>query len=301
MGRVSTGLASQATSATSGVSDVLLCTLKAVPSRRIPEGGVAKAASRVDNDSMDCSHLNRRRTRPHTACRCAWASSLLLHGLAAAAAWAVTSPWQYEPSELIGQSTHIELTATMSQSEFTRREPAPEEQAALPVRIMPSEARIARQHFRVESTSVSEPTPLEREWVERMLARPNEARPARDPHEPTMQSQPPGALARRPASLPVPNRPGTVDRPLPELIQSMPPTYPQSAIERRWEGTVLLRLDITDKGRVGRVEIIQSSGHAVLDGEAARAVRTWRFVPAVRDGHSVASSVRLPVRFELSN
>lgn len=112
--------------------------------------------------------------------------------------------------------------------------------------------------------------------------------------------QPVEVVARRTAVSPLQSQPGTVDWPLPELIESRPPTYPEIAIKRRWEGTVLLRLDVTPEGRVGRVEILRGSGHDVLDGEAVRAVRAWRFVPAIRDGRPVATSVRLPVRFDLS-
>ena len=245
--------------------------------------------------------LNHRRTRPlqRTLRGRAWGASLLLHGVAAAVAWAVTAPVRYESSQLIGQSTRVELAATMAHSEFSRPNPAPEE-VALPVRIMPSEAAIARRHFHVESTSVAEPTPFERELVDRLLARPASSRRLPERSEPTLAAQPANVLARQAAVSPLAHQPGTADHPLPELIQSPPPAYPQIAIERRWEGTVLLRLNVTREGRVGSVVILRGSGHDVLDGEAVRAVRAWRFVPAIRDGQSVPTAVRLPVRFELS-
>lgn len=222
---------------------------------------------------------------------------MLLHLAAGALAWAVTAPEQFEPSALIGQSTRVELMATMAH--WPTRRAAPTAEAAWPVRIMPAEAEVARRHFRVESTSVAEPTPFEQELAERTLSRPMADRPARDGNEPTVAARPSNSIARQAAAPPRISQPGTADRPLPELIQSPPPVYPQTAVDRRWEGTVLLRLAVTAEGRVGEVEIIESSGHRVLDGEAARAVRAWRFVPALRDGRPVASFVRLPIRFEL--
>ncbi len=247
----------------------------------------------------DC-HLDHRRTRRsrRTLCGCGWLASLLLHCVAAAVAWAVTAPVWDEQSVLIGQSTRVELMATMAHSEYRHPEPAPEEMA-LPVRILPAEAKIARRHFRVESTSVSEPTPFELALVEQILSQPHIAQPSRDPGRPTIEPPSSGAVARQPAAPLLQSQPGTADRPLPELIQSPPPAYPQIAIQRRWEGTVLLRLSITTEGRVGQVEILSSSGYDVLDGEAIRAVRAWRFVPAIRNGYPVSSFVRLPVRFEL--
>lgn len=251
---------------------------------------------------MDCSFPDHRRTRPRsrTLCRFAWLASLAVHGLAAVAAWAVTAPVRYEPSELIGQSTQIELMATMARWEFQLPQPAPAE-TTLPVRIMPAKAEIARRQFRVESTSVSEPTPFELALVERILARPPSPKQrTRERSEPVFERRAAGLTARQPSTPPLPSQPGTADRPLPELIQSPPPTYPQTAIERRWEGTVLLRLHVTAEGHVGQIAILDSSGYDVLDGAAVHAVRAWRFVPAIRDGRPVASSVRLPVRFELS-
>lgn len=268
----------------------------------MPKWGFANHGPGVENGSMGCrylDHLRNRRSRPAVSAG-GWAASLLLHLAAAAAAWAVTAPMRFEPSELIGQTSRVELAASISQAEVLRPAPAPEVEAAWPVRIMPAEAEIARRHFRVESTSVAEPTPFEQELVERIMARPISGRPAREFDEPAVAAQPWSPIARQAAAPPLPSQPGTADRPLPELIQSPPPVYPQNAIERRWEGTVLLRLGVTAEGRVGEVEVVESSGHAVLDGEAARAVRAWRFVPAVRDGRPVASFVRLPVRFDLS-
>ncbi|MDY0168002.1 MAG: energy transducer TonB [Thermoguttaceae bacterium] len=249
---------------------------------------------------MHVCHLDHRRTRRprRTLCGCGWLASLLLHCAAAAVAWAVTAPVWHEHSALIGQNTRVELMATMAHSELGRAEPAPEEMA-LPVRILPAEAQIARRHFHMESTIVSEPTPFELALVEQILSQPHMARPSREPGRPTIEPPPSGVIARQPAAPPLQNQPGTADRPLPELIQSLPPVYPQVAIQRRWQGTVLLRLGITTEGRVGQVEILSSSGYDVLDGEAVRAVRAWRFVPAIRDGHPVSSFVRLPVRFEL--
>ncbi len=261
--------------------------------------GFANRPDGVENDSMGSWHWYHLRNRPPRRAGCVggWGASLLLHVTAAAVAWAVTAPVRFEPSELIGQSTRVELMATLAHSPTPRA--APTAEVAWPVRIMPAEAEVARRHFRVESTSVAEPTPFEQELAERMLSRPLADRPARDRNEPTVAARHSNSIARQAAAPPLRSQPGTADRPMPELIQSPPPVYPQTAVERRWEGTVLLRLAVTAEGRVGGVEVIESSGHRVLDGEAARAVRAWRFVPALRDGRPAASFVRLPVRFEL--
>jgi periplasmic protein TonB len=86
----------------------------------------------------------------------------------------------------------------------------------------------------------------------------------------------------------------------PAIIRNPPPPYPQEARRRGWEGVVSLRVGITREGRVADVAISQSSGHAVLDESARRTVQRWRFTPARRLGVPVATTIALPVRFELS-
>ena len=46
--------------------------------------------------------------------------------------------------------------------------------------------------------------------------------------------------------------------------------YPQTAISRGWEGTVLLRVHVSSGGEVTDVEVIASSGFSVLDGAARK-------------------------------
>ena len=86
---------------------------------------------------------------------------------------------------------------------------------------------------------------------------------------------------------------------LPDFGDNRPPNYPQAAVAQGWEGTVLLRVQLSVAGAVSDVEIIDSSGYAVLDGAAVNAVKTWTASPATRHGVPVETSVRLPVKFRL--
>ena len=83
------------------------------------------------------------------------------------------------------------------------------------------------------------------------------------------------------------------------LHQNRPPRFPDIARQNGWQGTVLLKLAISASGHVTKVEVMESSGFAVLDAEAASAVRIWTGEPAQRNGVAVASEVYLPVRFRL--
>lgn len=92
---------------------------------------------------------------------------------------------------------------------------------------------------------------------------------------------------------------GVDEKTLPDFAGNRPPSYPSEAIRNGVEGTVVLRLHISDTGRVERVEVFESSGFAVLDDEAVAAVSGWQGRPARRRGEAVATVELLPVRFRL--
>lgn len=85
----------------------------------------------------------------------------------------------------------------------------------------------------------------------------------------------------------------------PEPLLNKPPVYPEAARRNHWDGTVVLRLWISELGHVERSEVATSSGHDVLDAAAVSAVNAWQFRPALRGGTGVAVTVLLPVVYDL--
>ncbi len=79
-----------------------------------------------------------------------------------------------------------------------------------------------------------------------------------------------------------------------------PPAFPAEARKARLAGTALLLVQIDARGRPLNVTLQRTSGHAILDMAALRAVRGWRFEPARRDGNPVDARLEVPVRFALS-
>ncbi len=71
---------------------------------------------------------------------------------------------------------------------------------------------------------------------------------------------------------------------------------PELALEGT-EGTVGLRVFVPADGTVRTVEVIVSSGSAILDRTAAQAVRRWRFAPATRDGVPIDAYVTFKIRY----
>jgi protein TonB len=79
------------------------------------------------------------------------------------------------------------------------------------------------------------------------------------------------------------------------------PRYPEAARRRGIEGTVLLKVRVTEQGRVEAVQVERSAGYSELDESATEAVQRWRFEPARRSGEPVAVWVLIPVEFRLHN
>lgn len=77
------------------------------------------------------------------------------------------------------------------------------------------------------------------------------------------------------------------------------PPYPAEALRRKIEGLVLLSVVVDTEGRAQAVALRRSSGSALLDETALRAVRGWRFEPARVSGASIVCQVEVPVRFRL--
>ena len=79
------------------------------------------------------------------------------------------------------------------------------------------------------------------------------------------------------------------------------PEYPLQARQEQWEGDVTCAVHISPHGRVLEADIVQGSGHEVLDAAALKAVRAARFSPALKRGRPVELRVRLTVSFRLDD
>jgi protein TonB len=113
-------------------------------------------------------------------------------------------------------------------------------------------------------------------------------------------SVPSPATAGQPGAEPPTGRAVATDASVPRPVSSPPPTYPQAALRAGASGEVVLRIDVRADGMPGKVEIVSGSGNRALDREAVRAVRRWRFQPAMRDGVAVPASVNQTISFDAS-
>ncbi|HVW75361.1 MAG TPA: energy transducer TonB [Rhizomicrobium sp.] len=80
------------------------------------------------------------------------------------------------------------------------------------------------------------------------------------------------------------------------------PPYPPIALRQNLEGKVVLKLIVLETGRVGRADIVTSSGSEALD-QAAQVwiVAHWAYKPALAGGQPVTSQALASVSFNLKD
>ena len=78
------------------------------------------------------------------------------------------------------------------------------------------------------------------------------------------------------------------------------PAYPSNLRKRNIEGKVIISLRIDREGRAHDLKINQSSGYDSFDQAALKAVSSWKFKAAEKDGKKVGVIINLPIRFELN-
>lgn len=76
--------------------------------------------------------------------------------------------------------------------------------------------------------------------------------------------------------------------------------YPRDAIQRRQEGTVMLRVKIGVDGVPLEAQVERSSGFMSLDRAAREAVMKWRFTPGTRNGQPFIAWGLVPISFKLN-
>jgi TonB family protein len=88
------------------------------------------------------------------------------------------------------------------------------------------------------------------------------------------------------AAQPYPNAVWARGATQPVKIHHVAPVMPQSALDKRMEGLVIIETVIDEHGTVVEAHVVRSV--AMLDAAALEAVKQWRFRPVVVDGKPIA-------------
>ena len=82
-------------------------------------------------------------------------------------------------------------------------------------------------------------------------------------------------------------------------LKTVPPDYPQNALDHRVTGSVMLSFTVDAKGETRDVQVLQSTPPGTFDHAAVAAVKRWRYQPVLVNGTPVEVPARTLVRFEL--
>lgn len=82
--------------------------------------------------------------------------------------------------------------------------------------------------------------------------------------------------------------------------RSTPLPYPRRARDLGQEGTARVRVKIDPRGLPAEVMLLESSGYALLDHAAVKAVGRWTFEPHLHGGRPVSGWADVPVRYVLN-
>lgn len=219
--------------------------------------------------------------------------AVILHGLLLTAKIPWTAPALLKPQS---REVSIQLVRTAKpESESTRtppaREPKPKATARPRPKPEPKPPPAPIPEPRAE-TPVSPPPPR----LDTVAQMATDDAPPPQPETP----RPPESIESAAGPSSAEDDPGaTVHLSVPLYDLNPTPNYPRVARRRRYEGTVLLEVLVDKTGAAARVEVIQSSGYAILDRSAVADVGQWRFKPARRGSRPVEMRVQVPVRYRL--
>ena len=82
----------------------------------------------------------------------------------------------------------------------------------------------------------------------------------------------------------------------PRLTYKVEPEYSEEARKAKYQGTVVLAIQVWEDGRAHNIRVIRSLGLG-LDEKAIQAVQEWRFVPGKKDGVPVKVHANVEVSF----
>jgi TonB family protein len=84
----------------------------------------------------------------------------------------------------------------------------------------------------------------------------------------------------------------------PRLIYKVEPQYTEEARTAKYQGTVLLYVEVQPDGRASHIRVARALGLG-LDERAIEAVRQWRFTPGTKEGQPVPVAATIEVNFRL--
>lgn len=222
--------------------------------------------------------------------------AVVLTLLARSADMPVTVPAQPQPVnvELVAAAPSIEPAPSVAET-------APPEETVLPETVAQPEPEEAEKP--VDENAIAPAPPEKKTPPPVKKAAPAKRKPVQQPvrQEPVASTNSAPSAAAAPVASPAQEAPLTPPLANADYLRNPPPPYPDVAISRGQEGTVLLNVQVRPDGKVQTLSIQKSSGYPALDNAARDTVLRWSFVPARRGSQAVSGWVVVPVDFSLNS
>mgnify|MGYP000644378637 CR=1 FL=1 len=77
------------------------------------------------------------------------------------------------------------------------------------------------------------------------------------------------------------------------------PQYPPAAFVARIEGRVILKVHVMSDGKPAEVQLLQTSGSALLDKSALDTISHWELQPARKNGQAIDQWIEIPIHFRV--
>ena len=84
----------------------------------------------------------------------------------------------------------------------------------------------------------------------------------------------------------------------PRLLFKVEPEYSEEARKAKYQGTVMLSVEVWEDGVAHNIRVLRSLGLG-LDEKAVEAVKQWKFSPGKKDGKPVKVLAQIQVSFRL--
>jgi TonB family protein len=84
----------------------------------------------------------------------------------------------------------------------------------------------------------------------------------------------------------------------PILLSKREPEYSEEARKAKYQGTVILSVEVDTDGVPQNIRVIRSIGLG-LDEKAIEAVQRWKFKPGTQDGNPISMRTEVEVQFRL--
>jgi len=85
----------------------------------------------------------------------------------------------------------------------------------------------------------------------------------------------------------------------PQIIYKAPVRYPELAREAEMEGIVMVLIYVDERGNVFNTQILSSNVPRILEEEALRSTRKWRFKPGKQRNVPVKTTISVPIQFKI--